>query len=165
MFLRRRDFLQIEGFGENLVAAEDVDLCVRLAKLPGSIISEMQVANIHHGEPRTLSDFFCKEYWRGSSGLLAFFSHGMPLHELPSLLFPLYHLLGSMLVAAMAVLAVALGGSFWLGLAVALCGLVLPSLLLGVKTSWQVQKLTAVPGLATLYFTFGLARALALFKR
>jgi glycosyltransferase involved in cell wall biosynthesis len=66
MFLRRRDFLQVHGFDENLVAAEDVDLCVRLAELPGSIISEMRVANIHHGEPRMLSDFFWKEYWRGS---------------------------------------------------------------------------------------------------
>jgi len=165
MFLRRYDFLQIHGFDENLVAAEDVDLCVRLSKLPGCIISDMRIANIHHGEPPTLFDFFWKEYWRGSSGLLGFISHGMPLHELPSLLFPLYYLLGTVVFLAMAVAAFALGSAAWLGVAAALCGLLLPSVLLGLKTSWQLQRLSAVPGLTTLYFTYGLARALALFKR
>lgn len=163
MFLRTQDFMQIGGFDEHLVAAEDVDLCVRLAKLPGNIVSDMRAANIHHGEPRTLFDFAKKEYWRGSSGLIAFFSHGLPLHELPSLLFPLYHLFG--LVGLVLMTGLTIAGLPWPFVATALFVLVLPSIVLGLKTCWQVQNWPAFSALATLYFVYGLTRALALFKR
>jgi len=163
LFLRKRDFERIGGFDESLVAAEDVDLCVRLAAAQGRIVSDMRVANVHHGEPRTLRQFFRKEWWRGSSGIRAFFAHGMPLHELPSLAFPVYHWLGLMLVGAAAV-AVACGAS-WLWIALALGLLVMPAILLGLKTSCQVRQPLAMPPLAVLYFTYGLARAAALLKR
>ena len=162
LFVRKHDFDRIGGFDETLVAAEDVDLCVRLKEAQGRIISDMRVANVHHGEPRTLWQFFRKELWRGSSGIRAFFAHGMPLHELPSLVFPIYHLLALMLLVA-AVAAVA-GGTSWLWMVGATGLFVLPALLLGLKTSWQVRQPLAMPQLSILYFTYGLARAAALFK-
>ena len=163
LFIRKRDFDRIGGFDESLVAAEDVDLCERLRKAQGRIVSDMRVANVHHGEPRTLWQFFRKELWRGSSGIRVFLAHGMPLHELPSLGFPLCHLLG---IAAVAIAAVALVfGASWLWLAAACIFLLLPAVLLGVKTSLQVGQPLAMPQLASLYFTYGLARAVALFKR
>jgi glycosyltransferase involved in cell wall biosynthesis len=165
LFMRRADFESVGGFDEDLVAAEDVDLCVRLARLPGTIVSDMRVANIHHGEPPTLYRYFWKEYWRGSSGIRAFFSHGMPLHELPSLAYPVFHLLGVVIVLGMAIWALAAGGYVWLWLAVAAGLLVLPAVLMGIKTGWQVRQMSAVPGLSILYFTYGLSRAAALFKR
>jgi glycosyltransferase involved in cell wall biosynthesis len=171
LFLRRADFDRVGGFSEDLVAAEDVDLCVRLGHLPGAIVSDQRVANTHHGEPPTLRHFFWKEYWRGSSGLRAFFSHGMPLHELPSLLFPLYHLLGLAALAVALVGALVAGGSVfavssaWLWPAAAAGLLVLPAVLLGFNTGWQVRRITAAPALAVLYFVYGLSRAAALFKR
>ena len=163
LFLRKRDFDRIGGFDESLVAAEDVDLCERLKTAEGRIVSDMRLANIHHGEPRTLREFFRKELWRGSSGIRAFFAHGAPLHELPSLLFPLVHLLGMIAVFAAAVAAVL--GVSWLWLAAAVLGLALPAMLLGLKTGLQAGQPLAVPQLAVLYFTYGLARAVALFKR
>jgi glycosyltransferase involved in cell wall biosynthesis len=165
MFLRRADFEALGGFREDLVAAEDVDLCVRLAELPGTIVSDMRVANIHYGEPRRLRDFFWKEYWRGSSGVLGFISHGMPLHELPSLAYPAYHLFGLIALALMAMWAIIVGGIAWLWLATAAALLILPACLLGLKTGWQVQRPWAAPALGVLYFTYGLSRAAALFKR
>jgi glycosyltransferase involved in cell wall biosynthesis len=162
LFLRKHDFDRIKGFDESLVAAEDVDLCVRLKEAGGRIVSDMRLANIHHGEPRTLAHFFRKELWRGSSGIRAFFAHGMPPHELPSLAFPVYHLVGLLAVAA-AVVGLLFGIS-WIWLAIAIAALLLPSILLGVKTSFQAGRpLSALP-LAVLYFTYGLARAAALFK-
>jgi GT2 family glycosyltransferase len=134
LFLRKADFDRIGGFDESLVAAEDVDLCVRMAAGQGRIVSDPKVANIHHGEPATLWQFCRKEFWRGSSGIRAFIAHGMPLHELPSLIYPLYHLL--------AVLGLALAG----------------------KTTVQTKKQLALPALAVLYFAYGLTRAVALFK-
>ena len=163
LFMRRSDFTRVGGFNEDLVAAEDVDLCVRLAANAGTIISDMQVANVHHGEPKTLWQFFKKEYWRGSSGIRAFFAHGMPLHEVPSLVWPLFHLLAAMgLAAAVIYGAVALA---LLAPLLALGILLVPSVLLAVKSSWQVRKLSAIPPLTLLYLTYGLCRAAAIFKR
>lgn len=163
MFLRRADFDRLGGFREDLVAAEDVDLCVRFAEQAGRVICDMRVANIHHGEPRTLWQFFRKEYWRGSSGIRAFIAHGMPLHELPSLVWPLFHLLASAAVIATLAYGIA-KGSMAIPLA-ALILLFLPSLLLAVKTCWQVRRLSVIPALAVLYLTYGICRAAALFKR
>ncbi len=163
LFIRKRDFERIGGFDESLIAAEDVDLCVRLRKAQGRIVSDMRAANIHHGEPKTLWQFFRKELWRGSSGIRAFFAHGMPLHEIPSLAFPLYHLFG---IAAVAIAAIAIAwGAPWLWLAAACVFLLLPAVLLGIKTSLQAGQPLAMPQLVVLYFTYGLARAVALFKR
>ena len=163
LFVRRADFARLGGFNEDLVAAEDVDLCERLAQKSGKIVSDMRTANIHHGEPSTLRQFFRKEYWRGSSGISGFIAHGMPLHEVPSLIWPLYHLIAliGLLIAAGYGL---LQASFLYPL-VALCVLLFPSLALAVKTCIQVRRLSAVPALAVLYFVYGLSRAAALFKR
>src|SRR4029453_6478413 len=53
LFIRKHDFDRIGGFDESLIAAEDVDLCVRLKEAQGRIISDMRLTNIHHGDPRT----------------------------------------------------------------------------------------------------------------
>jgi glycosyltransferase involved in cell wall biosynthesis len=165
MFLEKRDFREIGGFDEDLVAAEDVDLSVRFGKLGGQIISDRRLANYHHGEPRRLLDFARKEYWRGSSGVRAFVRHGMPLHELPSLVFPFYHLIGIAVVVFALVLVATGFQNAWPWPISALALLVLPSVLLGLKTAWQTSRPDAAPALAVLYFVYGLARAAALFKR
>ena len=163
MFLRRSDFDRIGGFDEDLVAAEDVDLCVRLAEQGGKIVSDLRVANVHHGEPKTLWQFFRKEFWRGSSGIRAFIAHGMPLHEVPSLAWPLFHLLG--VIGLIAAIVYGIGRASPVAPLAAAGILILPSLLLSIKTCWQVRKPAAIPALAALYFTYGLCRAAALFKR
>jgi hypothetical protein len=63
-----------------------------------------------------------------------------------------------------ATIGLALGAS-WLWLAAAVALLFLPAVLLSLKTSLQVRQPLAMPQLAVLYFTYGLARAAALFKR
>ena len=161
MFLWRSDFLACQGFREDLVASEDVDLCYRVAKL-GKIVSDMCVANVHYGEPDTLSQFFWKEYWRGSSGVRAFISQGFPLRDLPSLVWPAYHLI-LFLAALIALIGLAWWSATWLCLAIGLW--IMPSLLLAGKTSVTLREGSALPSLWVLYFVFGLSRALALFKR
>ncbi len=162
MFLRRADFEAAGGFAEELVAAEDVDLCVRLGREFGSIVSDPAIVNIHHGEPPTIVAFFLKEYWRGSSGLRAFIRHGMPMHELPSLLYPLYHLLCALLFVASIFPSAAFGEPLWVALATTM--MLLPSLALATKTSWGCRQIRDFPSLAVLYLTYGCARAAALFK-
>jgi glycosyltransferase involved in cell wall biosynthesis len=161
LFVRREAFDQAGGFREDLVAAEDVDLCLRLRR-QGAIISEASIRNIHHGEPRTLAEFFRKEYWRGSSGIRAFVKQGFPLRELPSLLFPAYY------AVSVAALLVTLLAAWRISLTPAmlvLAAIWLPGLMLAVLTSWRSKSARALLPLSLLYITYGLARAAALFKR
>jgi glycosyltransferase involved in cell wall biosynthesis len=160
MFVWRQDFLACQGFDEGLVAAEDVDLCYRVKRL-GKIVSDLRVANIHHGEPISLNHFFWKEYWRGSSGVRAFIAQGMPLRDLPSLVWPAYHLMLSIVWIGLLI-----GSAWWpVSWAVIAWGfLVLPSLLLALKTSLLIREYQWMLALWVLYFVYGLSRALALFK-
>jgi GT2 family glycosyltransferase len=163
MFVRRVDFDRLGGFREDLVAAEDVDLCVRMAAASGEIVQDMRLANVHHGEPATLWQFMRKEYWRGSSGLRAFFSHGTPWHELPSLAWPAYHLVLIALAPVAAGWCFVSGEPSWIaGWALALLS---PSMALAVRTAITVRRVSAILPLAILYLSYGVARAAALFKR
>ncbi len=155
LFVRRHDFDCIGGFREDLEAAEDVDLCFRLLELDGEIIQDTLVANTHHGEPATLSQFVRKEYWRGSSGLRAFIAHGMPLGELPSMVYPAYHLL-MLLVVIASVIAALLFRVSVVPAAVSGIALILPSFLLSVTTCGKIRRLREIPRLLTLYFLYGM---------
>src|SRR4029453_171867 len=53
LFIRKHEFERIDGFDETLVAAEDVDLCVRLKGACGRIVSHMRLGNIPPGHPPT----------------------------------------------------------------------------------------------------------------
>jgi len=161
LFVRREAFEQAGGFREDLIAAEDVDLCLRL-KRQGVIASDPGIRNVHHGEPQTLVEFFRKEYWRGSSGVRAFVKQGFPLRELPSLLFPAYFVVA---VAALLVALIAAWQISWGPAMVAAAAIMLPGLALAMVTSWRNKNAVAVLPLSLLYTTYGLARAAALFKR
>ena len=91
LFVRRRQMIQIGGFNENLVSCEDVDLCYRLARF-GKIVHDHRIAAVHHGEARTVGEFFRKELWRGRGNLQGLLSHGFVRAELPSLVLPVYTL-------------------------------------------------------------------------
>lgn len=165
LFVRRDAFDHIGGFREDLVAAEDVDLCYRLRQLGGIIVCDKRIRNIHHGEPATLVAFVRKEYWRGSSGVRAWLSQGFPLCDLPSMMWPVWHGLGAVAVVAITFGAIVFGSSkFALGAIVVLLLLGTPSLLLSVRTCIVERRIASIPALAVLYFAYGLARAAALFK-
>lgn len=162
MFARREAFLAVNGFREDLVATEDVDLCIRLRAQKAKIIEDVAVANVHHGEPVSLAHFFRKEFWRGTNNLRGFIAHRFPWHELPSIVYPVYHLLGLAAVGAGAAIACSRREVRWVvapALAVAA-----PSLLLALRTAWRTRSPRSIPGLAALYFTYGVARAAALFR-
>jgi GT2 family glycosyltransferase len=163
LFVRREAFLRVGGFREDLVAAEDVDLCLRLARTCGPVVCDPTIVNWHHGEPATLWQFVRKEFWRGSSGLWAFLTQGMPLQELLTLIYPLYHFVGVVL-ALTATSAALLGYVPWMAAAAVWGGLVAPAFVLGLKTAWQTGQPACALPLALLYFLYGLVRAAALFK-
>jgi glycosyltransferase involved in cell wall biosynthesis len=165
LFVLRSAFEAVGGFREDLVAAEDVDLCHRLKEASGRIVADNSIRNVHHGEPKTVLDFIRKEYWRGSSGLKAWVSQGFPLRDLPSFLWPLWHGLLFILTVIL-LLVVLLWPTRWglLSLLVAIGLWLIPSVLLALKTCYQENRLLEIHRLAALYFVYGMTRAVALLK-
>jgi hypothetical protein len=163
LFVWRAEFDRVGGFHEALVAAEDVDLCLKLSSAGKHVVNDPGAANIHHGEPRTLGQFFRKEYWRGSSGLRAFWLQGCPWRELPSLIYPIYYLLAVALLVASLVAGMSLGSI--IPVLIGLAALAAPALMLGLWTGLRYGQPTSVIPLAVLYAAYGLARAAALFKK
>jgi len=165
LFVLRSAFEDVGGFREDLVAAEDVDLCHRLKAGSGRIVCDKKIRSIHHGEPKTLRDFVRKEYWRGSSGLKAWAIAGFPASDLPSFLWPMWHGLFCLIAVTLSLIVLlwpTRWGLFsWLG-AIGLW--LLPSILLALKTCHQENRLLEIHRLATLYFVYGMTRAAALLK-
>ena len=65
-FWRRKAFLSVGGFDENLVAGDDYDLHNRLLEA-GFRIGRIESEEIHIGEPRTLAEIVWKHYYYGKS--------------------------------------------------------------------------------------------------
>ncbi|BDV43049.1 hypothetical protein GURASL_19720 [Geotalea uraniireducens] len=97
MFVRRREFLSVGGFNEELVTCEDYDLSLRLGRL-GRLVADSRIGAVHHGEAASLGHFFRKELWRGTSNLTGVIAHGVSLREAPSVLLPLVYGLLMLLV-------------------------------------------------------------------
>lgn len=67
--IRRSVFEKIGGFDERLEACEDVQLCHSVRGAGYRVVSEPGMDSVHHGDPRTLSDLFFGELWRGRDNL------------------------------------------------------------------------------------------------
>lgn len=92
LFIRKKDFMAVAGFNQDLETCEDVDFCYRAAQ-NRRIVSDCRIKVIHLGEAATVKHFFQKELWRGKSNLRGLLSHGIKLKEMPSLILPLYFLI------------------------------------------------------------------------
>ena len=93
MFIKKNDFFNVNGFNENLITCEDVDLSYRLRQAGMKIFYDERVSVTHHGEAKTLLQFFKKEKWRGTSVLDGILSHGLKREEIPSIFQVLFFLL------------------------------------------------------------------------
>jgi glycosyltransferase involved in cell wall biosynthesis len=92
MFVRRENFFSVGGFNEKLVTCEDYDISMRLGLL-GKIWSDPRIIAVHHGEAATLNGFFRKERWRGKGNLLGVLQHGFSWREMPSIIWPILHII------------------------------------------------------------------------
>ena len=165
LFVTRDAFEKVSGFREDLIAAEDVDLCHRLVQASGRIVSDRKIRSVHHGEPKTLADFVRKEYWRGSSGLRAWVSQGFPLRDLASFIWPVWHLVFGLLFTSFLLVLAFRRSSMIASMCFVLLVLwIAPSVLLSVRTCLSQKHLRDFPALAILYWCYGMARAAALFN-
>lgn len=100
-------FLKAGGFDESLTTCEDVDLGYRLTQ-HGRLRFLRNQGVIHHGESRTLTEFFRRESWRARGNWQLLKQHRTSLREIVSSLLP-WGVIGSLLVGAV--------GMVWSGLA------------------------------------------------
>ena len=114
--VRRTVFEQVGGFDERLEACEDVRLCQSVRQAGFRVVSEPGMDSVHHGDPRTLSELFFGELWRGRDNLRVTLKGPLTLRALPSVLLPVIAL------ACMALVALGLVTSPWAGPAPAAVG-------------------------------------------
>jgi GT2 family glycosyltransferase len=87
--VRRTVFEEVGGFDERLEACEDVQLCRTVRQAGYRIVSQPGMDSVHHGDPRTLSELFFGELWRGRDNLRVSLSGPLTLRTLPSTLLPI----------------------------------------------------------------------------
>lgn len=159
--VRKKDFEAVGGFNEGIETGEDVDLGYRLES-QGALVRNLNLDAIHWGEDQDLMTLWKKEVWRGMGNVNGIFSHGFRMDELPSLLYPLYVLSFTMAFPFGIIVDVLQSNFFWSPLI--LMVLVLPSLILALKTASSVRQPITIAPLFALYFVYGLARAFSFIK-
>ena len=161
LIVRRKDFIAINGFNEKLVTAEDVDFCYRLGER-GDIICNPNMRATHWGEAPDIKTFWRKESWRGLGNLPGLFSHGFQWNELPSIGYPIYHLVVGLLFLLGSIIGF-FTLQFWI-FPLFLLLLIAPAFLLAVHTIILTKDLFYFPQLFFLYQLYGWARAFAIVK-
>lgn len=111
--IRRAVFDEVGGFDERLEACEDVQLCQSVRRAGYRVVSEPGMDSVHHGDPRTLSDLFFGELWRGRDNLRVSLRGPLTIRTVPSVLLPVVGL------GCVALLAVGVMAWPWIGAALA----------------------------------------------
>ena len=162
LVVRRDVFLSVGGFNEQLVTAEDVDLCYRLG-VHGTIMGNPAMGAIHWGEAPDLSTFWKKEVWRGKGNFSGLRFHGFRWDELPSLGYPLY-ILGLCVALVIGSIWDLVQGQLLVSLP-CLALLLFPAFfLLALRTAWFAKSVAIILPLFVLYLVYGFARAYSALK-
>jgi glycosyltransferase involved in cell wall biosynthesis len=161
MLVKRNAFTDCGGFNESLITCEDVDFCYRL-KTIYKIVSDINIKSVHFGEARTVWEFFRKECWRGQSNLQGLLAHGFYWQEVPSLVLPIYYLAT---ILALPVTIFFMLYSWYSPLLINLAAIVLPALLMLLRTSLKVDDFKNFAELTLLYVVYSFARAASVANR
>ncbi len=157
MFVRKDKFERVGGFDESLTTCEDVDISYRLSEY-GKIISDKRIKVIHHGEARTIKEFFHKERWRGKSNYKGVIRHGLKLNELPSIIFPFYF--GLFALISISFLAIRMKSAYFYA---ALIIWQLPLMIMAFSKIKRDPSLGKYCSLLLLYNIYFIARLCAIF--
>jgi glycosyltransferase involved in cell wall biosynthesis len=63
--IKRKAFIEIGGFNENLISGEDAELGWRLNGKGHMIVEDPNIVAIHLGNPKSLIEFYKREKWHG----------------------------------------------------------------------------------------------------
>lgn len=160
LIVKREVFEKVRGFNEALITAEDVDICERIQREGMDVFSHPVLAVQHLGNPKSVKEFFMKEYWRGKGVAQTFFKGAFKPEFLKAMVFAVLYLVCFIAAIAGAVLWVVKGSNQLLVMALAVSFCI--SLLLSVKAALPRKKTAYVLPLMFLFFVFGMSRGLAL---
>ncbi|WP_266097039.1 glycosyltransferase [Marinobacter salinisoli] len=141
---------KVGGFPEHLQTCEDYVYTEKLSRL-GELYYTSQTYYVHLGEDRTLRQTFTKEIWRSESNLSSISGRTLPLREWPSILLPVWMLLGLVVT----VLGFYSQTAFLIGLIM----LLLPILLYGGRLYVQQSNHEPLHFLVLFYSVYFVARA------
>ena len=156
--VRREMFVMVGGFNANVKTCEDVDICMRLNKIC-KILFDPSIRVTHLGEPKTITQFFVKEIWRGKGSVSGLISHGFSISELKSLMLPVYY----MLIAISMIVSILL---FNIDLfVILLIAYLFPAIVFSLWLIPKTKKYHYIIGYFLLFLIYASARAVSLFSR
>ncbi|NTW73015.1 MAG: glycosyltransferase, partial [Eubacteriaceae bacterium] len=88
MFMRKDVFVDVGGFDEELVTAEDVNLCNKIIK-KYRVCLDKRINTIHLRESKTISQLVKREIWRGKSSIRQFIISEDKIGAFKSIVIPL----------------------------------------------------------------------------
>lgn len=160
LFMRRPDFMELGGFGENLETSEDVDLCQRARSCGMSVLGFPALAVYHEGTAQTLRHFYRQNRWHGATVLRIFLANLPSTANLPLVALSIYTLL-LFWATLLFVLSFPLTRHILPSL-LCLCLLLAPALVLSAVKIVRTRRWTNAGPLFVLYLTYLLARAASL---
>jgi glycosyltransferase involved in cell wall biosynthesis len=126
LLVRREAFEAVGGFDEALITCEDSDLGYKLSAR-GALVRDHVARTAHHGESKTLRQFFRREAWRARGNLPSLLKRKLVLGELPSLVLPPAFALAWVVGAALLIAGLlSLGVLAWVGAALLAGAALLP---------------------------------------
>lgn len=157
-FVRKELFDKVGGFNENVKTCEDVDIGIRLNKVC-KILFDPLIKVVHLGEPKTISDFYYKEIWRGKGTFSGILSHGISISELKSIFLPLYYFIISIsIIISIAVLNISCIMLFSLLY-------LMPAIIFMIWASAKTKKYNYLFGYFILFLVYANARSIGIFTR
>jgi glycosyltransferase involved in cell wall biosynthesis len=72
LIISKKSFIEIGGFDENLITAEDYDFSLRAVQKGFKLVNNPKLTVIHEGYPKNIIDFIRREYWHGTQDFKKF---------------------------------------------------------------------------------------------
>jgi len=158
--IKKHVFLSIAGFDESLVTCEDTDLGYRVGR-KHRIISDKRLIFLHLHEPKTLFEFFQKEYWRGKDSVKVSLKYIKEPKEILSLMMLVYYsILGTLFFPTIVIMFITKNAIY---ATVVLFGLILPFVIVSFDTCRRTGEFLYFGKLMIVYATYVAARVRSIF--
>jgi glycosyltransferase involved in cell wall biosynthesis len=163
LVVRRETFAAIDGFDERLESCEDVDLCRRIRRSGGMLLSAEGLRSTHVGDPSTLPALFYSELWRGRDNLTVSLRERLTWRSAPSVAMPIVNLVAiAAIIAGLALWPWHLGVLAAAGVTVIAATTALRAMRLILRAPAGTPRLADSARAIAVAATYEVARALAL---